>query len=71
VPGITIPAAIQQRIEQAGDAAPYEGVQIAAELIEQARPWAAGVYMMPAFGRYDLVAEIVDRVKAGTLNSRR
>ena len=64
VPGITIPEAFMQRLEQAGERAPWEGVRIALELIEQIRPWAQGVYLMPQFRRYDLAAEIVEGVKA-------
>ena len=59
VPGITIPEAIQRRVRLAGEKAPWEGVQIALELVEQMKPWIAGIYLMPQFGRYDLAAEIV------------
>ena len=62
VPGIVIPEEIHRRIVQAGADAPHEGVRIAIEIIEQMRDWAQGVYIMPAFGRYDLAAEIVDAV---------
>jgi homocysteine S-methyltransferase len=62
VPGISIPEVIQERMYQAGDMAPKEGIKIALELIEQLRPWAGGVYMMPQFGRYDLAAEIVEGI---------
>jgi homocysteine S-methyltransferase len=63
VPGISIPEATRQRMEKAGEAAAREGVRIAVELIEQVRPWAAGVYLMPQFSRYDLVAEIIEALK--------
>ena len=33
------------------------------ELIEQIRDWASGVYLMPAFSRYDLTAQIIEQVK--------
>jgi homocysteine S-methyltransferase len=62
VPGISIPESIQQRIHQAGEDAPWEGVRIAIELVDQLRPWIAGIYLMPQFGRYDLAAEVVDGV---------
>ncbi len=39
-------------------------MRIALELIERMRPWAAGIYLMPAFNRYDLSAEIIDGVKS-------
>jgi homocysteine S-methyltransferase len=63
VPGITITAEIQRRIEKAGEDAPREGVRIAGELIDRIRPWGQGIYLMPAFGRYDLAAEIIDTMK--------
>ncbi len=59
VPGIVICPDVFERLERAGDAA-REGVRIAAELIAQVRPWAAGIYIMPAFSRYDLAAEVVE-----------
>jgi homocysteine S-methyltransferase len=59
VPGITIPEAIQRRVRLAGEKAPWEGVQIALELVEQMKSWISGIYLMPQFGRYDLAAEIV------------
>lgn len=63
VPGISIPDDIRKRIEAAGDDGPHEGVRIAVELIEQIRPWAQGIYLMPAFNRYDLAAEIIEAIK--------
>lgn len=63
VPGVSIPENIVKRLEQAGEDAAQEGVRIAVELIEQVKPWAQGVYVMPQFSRYDLIAEIIDKVK--------
>jgi homocysteine S-methyltransferase len=60
VPGVSIPEEIQRRLTKAGEQAPQEGVKIALELIEQMRSWAGGIYLMPAFHRYDLAAEIVE-----------
>jgi 5,10-methylenetetrahydrofolate reductase len=60
VPGINIPDAIQQRIVAAGDDAPQIGVQVAQELLLDIKTLAQGTYIMPAFGRYDLVAGVVD-----------
>jgi len=60
VPGISIPEAYYHRLQGAGELAPQEGVRIALELIEQMKPWASGIYLMPAFNRYDLCAEIVE-----------
>jgi homocysteine S-methyltransferase len=63
VPGISISEATQERIRRAGANAPWEGVRVALELIEQMKPWAQGIYLMPQFGRYDLAAEIVEQCR--------
>ncbi|MBX3048404.1 MAG: bifunctional homocysteine S-methyltransferase/methylenetetrahydrofolate reductase [Anaerolineales bacterium] len=62
VPGIIIPAEIRRRMEAAGSQGPQEGVRIAIELIEQIRAWGAGVYLMPAFNRFDLAAQILESI---------
>jgi homocysteine S-methyltransferase len=63
VPGITISEEIQERLRASGQNAPHEGVKITLELVEQLKPWASGIYLMPAFNRYDLAAEIVERCR--------
>ncbi len=63
VPGIVIPETTRQRMEKAGENGGREGVRLAIDLIEQVKPWAAGVYIMPQFHRFDLVAEIIEAVK--------
>jgi homocysteine S-methyltransferase len=62
VPGISIPPAILKRIEDAGDNAPAEGVRVAQELLRGLRPYTQGAYVIPAFGRYELAAEVIDAV---------
>ncbi|MCO5185111.1 MAG: bifunctional homocysteine S-methyltransferase/methylenetetrahydrofolate reductase [Anaerolineae bacterium] len=61
VPGIIIPEMYRQRMDTAADPQ-AEGVAIAAEIVAEIRPIIHGVYLMPAFGRYDLVADVIDRV---------
>jgi methionine synthase I (cobalamin-dependent)/5,10-methylenetetrahydrofolate reductase len=63
VPGIIIPDSIMKRIEDAGDHAPQAGVRIASELLAQMRGLVQGAYIIPAFGHYDLVAEIIDGLR--------
>jgi homocysteine S-methyltransferase len=63
VPGISIPAEILTRLEQAGDQAARVGVEASIELVRQVKSWAQGIYIMPQFHRYDLVAEIIEAVK--------
>jgi homocysteine S-methyltransferase len=64
VPGISIPDAVRHRIETAGKAAPAEGVALALELLTELRGLVQGVYLMPPFGRYDLAAEIIERLRS-------
>jgi homocysteine S-methyltransferase len=59
VPGIDIPEEQRQRMAEAADP-PQEGVRIAQETLIAIRPYVQGVYLMPAFGRYDLVANVID-----------
>lgn len=67
VPGIDIPESILRRMQLAGEDAQNEGIRITLELIEEMRSWASGIYLMPAFNRYDLAAEIIEQVKLSGL----
>jgi homocysteine S-methyltransferase len=62
VPGVVIPEEHITRLEKAGDSAPSEGVRIAVELVEEMKSSVQGVYIMPAFSRFDLAAEVIDAV---------
>jgi homocysteine S-methyltransferase len=62
VPGISVPAAIRERLRRAGGLAQAEGVAQARELFGECRRRAdtfAGVYLMPSFGRYENCLEIL------------
>ena len=50
----------------AGEAGADIGVEIALEQIEETRamPFVSGIYVMPAFGRYEIAAEVTRRVLA-------
>jgi homocysteine S-methyltransferase len=63
VPGISIPETMHQRMEKAGEDGVKEGIRITVELAEQIKAWGQGIYLMPQFNRYDVVAEIVEAVK--------
>lgn len=63
VPGIEIPENILKRMDRSGEWSSQEGIQIAVDLIEQIRSWASGIYLMPAFHRYDLAVQILDQIK--------
>ncbi|MBP6179895.1 MAG: bifunctional homocysteine S-methyltransferase/methylenetetrahydrofolate reductase [Anaerolineales bacterium] len=62
VPGVFIPDSARSRIESASDGARV-GVELAVELTQKIKSWASGIYIMPQFHRYDMVAEIIEAVK--------
>ncbi len=65
VPGIYIPDEYRQQMRAAGDNGAEMGVGLARDLIRQLQPFVQGVYLIPAFGRYDLAAEVIEVVAAG------
>ena len=64
VPGILVPDDIRRRMESAGEDGARTGMEIAIELICTLRPAIQGVYLMPAFSRYDIAAEIIETIKS-------
>lgn len=63
VPGIDIPEHVLRRMNAAGENGLSEGKKIAIELIEQLKLLVQGIYLMPAFNRFDVAAEIIDTIK--------
>lgn len=64
VPGMYLPEAVRERMRRAGDdGGPREGQAMARDFIALCREKAAGVYLVPSFGRYELVAELVAGAK--------
>jgi len=58
VPGITIPDDVSSRMRAAGDQGHEEGLKLAQELLTSARSMIQGVYLMPSYGRYDVVSKL-------------
>ena len=63
VPGITIPDGVRARLRDAGDGALRVGIEMAQELVREIRPRYAGCYLMPSFGRFEVVAEVLDALR--------
>ncbi len=63
VPGITIPDDVRARMRAAGEQGHEEGLRLAQELLTQARSLVQGVYLMPSYGRYDIVARLTRMLK--------
>ena len=65
VPGIVVPEAARARLSAAGEDATRVGVVMAVELARELRAaGAAGVYVVPQLGRYDLAAEVVEAARS-------
>ncbi len=62
--GVVVPAAVRARMQRAGEAGTAEGIEIALEHIDETRslPYVSGIYIMPAFGRYEIAAEVTRRI---------
>ncbi|HEX5441178.1 MAG TPA: bifunctional homocysteine S-methyltransferase/methylenetetrahydrofolate reductase [Ktedonobacterales bacterium] len=64
VPGFDIPVEVRARLREAGDRAREVGIELAHEVISTARSRGLiqGCYLMPSFGRYDLVGELAQEL---------
>jgi homocysteine S-methyltransferase len=60
VPGITVPEELRARLREAGDRGREVSIELAYEVISQARAKGLiqGCYLVPSYGRYDLVGEL-------------
>jgi methionine synthase I (cobalamin-dependent)/5,10-methylenetetrahydrofolate reductase len=63
VPGITIPDEVRAVMRAAGDRGAELGLELALELLAELRGSADGTYLMPSFGRYEMAAELVRRIR--------
>src|SRR5437867_1437494 len=59
VPGIVVPDPLRERMRRAGENGIVEGLAQSRELLQDTKDLVQGVYLMPSFGRYEVVAELV------------
>ena len=64
VPGITVPDHVLKRMASAGSDAEQDGLWLALEAGTELRGLAAGLYIIPPFGRYHLAAELIDNFRS-------
>jgi methionine synthase / methylenetetrahydrofolate reductase(NADPH) len=62
VPGITVPDHVRGRMREAGERGLRAGIAMGQELIAQVRRRYAGAYLMPSFGRFEVVAEVLEAI---------
>ena len=63
VPGITVPDAVRARMREAGSGACAPGIEMAQALLADVRGRHAGAYLMPSFGRFEVVAEVLEALR--------
>lgn len=61
--GVVVPDEVRERMRLAGERGIEEGLALSRDLLEQTRSMVNGVYLMPSFGRYEVVAELVVAAK--------
>lgn len=59
LPGFSVPAWVRERLRKAGADGRDEGIRIAHDLLAAIRSHVAGIYLVPSFGRYESVIELV------------
>jgi homocysteine S-methyltransferase len=62
--GVFVPEDVRVRMRDAGENGVAEGLAQARELLEQCRPMCDGTYLVPSFGRYEVVGELVQFAKS-------
>ncbi len=63
VPGIRISEHARARMSEAGERALHAGIEMAQGLLREGRRRYAGAYLMPSFGRFEVVAEVLDALR--------
>jgi homocysteine S-methyltransferase len=64
VPGITVPDGVRARMREAGDRGLRVGIETAQALLADVRHRYAGAYLMPSFGRFEVVAEVLEALRS-------
>jgi methionine synthase / methylenetetrahydrofolate reductase(NADPH) len=73
VPGISIAPEIREAMAEAGENGAQVGLALAQELLESLMTanLCQGTYLVPSFGRYDDMAQLVGRIKSRHLQNFR
>ena len=63
VPGMSIPDEVMDRMRQSGQRAQQVGIELCQEMLREVHGSVAGVYVMPPFGRYETVLQVLDGIE--------
>ncbi len=64
VPGINIPDHAREAMKKAGDKGIEVGIEMCRALLLKAKDLVEGAYLMPSFGRYEVVARVAEVVRS-------
>jgi homocysteine S-methyltransferase len=62
--GVFVPENVRVRMRDAGENGVAEGLAQSRDLLEACRPMCNGTYLVPSFGRYEVVGELVQFAKS-------
>ena len=71
VPGINIPARAREAMRNAGEKGIEVGVEMCRALLLKAKDLVEGAYLMPSFGRYEVVARVAEVVRTAPKSTPR
>ncbi len=60
VPGIDIPQTIRERMRRSKDKSAEIGTLVAKEILKEAKDMVDGVYLMPSFGRFEVIYQVLE-----------
>jgi methionine synthase / methylenetetrahydrofolate reductase(NADPH) len=63
VPGITVPEMARARMRDAGERGLRAGIEMAQALLAEVQRRYRGAYLMPSFGRFEVVAEVLEAAR--------
>jgi homocysteine S-methyltransferase len=63
LPGMVVPEGIREQVREARDDRGV-GLRLARDLLHAVRDRVQGAYLMPSFGRYDRIIELVHEIRA-------
>ena len=63
VPGISVPEPVRARMREAGERGRQAGIETAQALLRDVGSRYAGAYLMPSFGRFEVVAEVLEALR--------
>ena len=66
VPGIDIPEDVHRQMAESGSQGAKTGIRLTVELVEQIKNKVQGVYLMPAFSRFDHAADIIEQIRGNS-----